>query len=152
MPVLQDARHETFAKLVATERKSALQAYQQAYECSAETAQTNAWRVREYEGINARITELSGQITEKAVLSAIDRREWLAKLVTTPAEQIDGSSPLCNGLKPMKDGRMQVLIPDKLTALKLDALLSGDLAQANTQELKIGIFQAGDGTVAVQIG
>lgn len=139
--------------MLIAEGKQGSTAYQIAYpDSTPDAAKVSASRLLTNPNVWSRIGHLKGKITQGNVLSAIDRREWLAKLVTTPAEQIDGSSPLCNGLKPMKDGRMQVLIPDKLTALKLDALLSGDLAQANTQELKIGIFQAGDGTVAVQIG
>lgn len=154
MPVhlpLDNQQWEAFARQIAS-GKSNTEAYTLAYGATGDVAKSNGCRLLTNAYVSDRVAWLKQQNTGKTVLSAIERREWLAKLVNTPAQDIDGSSPLCNGLKPGKDGQVQVLIPDKLAALKLDALLSGDLAQAQGgQELKIGIFNTGDGNVSVSI-
>lgn len=142
---IENVRHEEFARLIF-EGKNGTEAYRKAFpDSSYETAMSGASTILRYPKISARIAFLQSKTAEKSVLSAIERREWLADLVRTPADRINGSSPLCAGVKPLKDGQVQYLVPDKVAALKLDALLSGDLAQAGAVEVKIAIFQAGGG-------
>jgi hypothetical protein len=111
---------------------SSVEAYQMAYAVSKEAAESHAHRLGDNGGITARIAELRGETSKATVLTAIERREWLSSLVRTPASQIGPDSPLCNGIEYTQDGTPKYKIPCKLTALKLDALLSGDLKEGQT--------------------
>jgi hypothetical protein len=127
MPVLEDQTHERFCQLVL-KGKSDTAAYMEAYGVSQDSAQSNAWRVREYEGVKHRLAELFGKLEEKTVLSLVEKRRYLADVVRTEIGKVDEHSPLCQSVKYGKDG-VEYKMPGKLEALKLDAMLAGELQE-----------------------
>lgn len=137
--VLVEQRHERFAQLVATEGKSDILAYQEAYECSYEVANTNAWRLRGNEGISARIRDLQTLAAAGKVLSLIEKREFLASVVRTPIGEVTEKSVLCQSFK-LSDDTIEYKMVDKLTALKLDALLAKELGEGNPFGVAVNVL------------
>ena len=70
-----------------------------------------------------------------AFLTASERREYLARIVRTPIGLVNEQSDLCQYAEFTEQGR-KIKMPDKLTALKLDAQLCGDL---NANETTVNI-------------
>ena len=72
------------------------------------------------------------------VLSLAEKRSFLADVVRTPIGKVDINDKLACGVR-YRDGEMQELkMPDKISALKLDAMLAGELAERNPQ-INIGL-------------
>jgi hypothetical protein len=130
MPLLEQ-RRERFCQLV-TSGKSDLAAYQEAYQCDYATAQSNAWRLRENEGVVDRIQALQSRIEDKTVLTLIEKRRFLAQVVRTPIGEVDEQSPLCQEVTYDDKGGMKRKMVGKLEALKLDAMLAKELGDAST--------------------
>ena len=68
MPILQNARHERLAQLVASGKHSDMEAFKQAGYAD-ESAHQNACRLRANESVAARIEELRARNAEKCQLS-----------------------------------------------------------------------------------
>jgi phage terminase small subunit len=67
------------------------------------------------------------------VLSLAEKRSFLADIVRTPVGKVDINDKLAQGVR-YRDGEMQELkMPDKISALKLDAQLAGELVEKSTQ-------------------
>jgi phage terminase small subunit len=67
------------------------------------------------------------------VLSLAEKRSFLADIVRTPIGKVDINDKLAQGVR-YRDGEMQELkMPDKISALKLDAQLAGELVEKSTQ-------------------
>jgi phage terminase small subunit len=67
------------------------------------------------------------------VLSLAEKRSFLADIVRTPVGKVDVNDKLAQGVR-YKDGEMiELKIPDKISALKLDAQLAGELVEKSTQ-------------------
>lgn len=133
---LENQRHERFARLVATKGKSDVEAYQEAYECDYQAALSSAYRLRDNVGIVSRIVQLQAAGASKDVLSLLEKREFLAKVVRTPIGSVTEHDPLCQEVKYGKGGEVTRKMPSKLEAIKLDALLAKEL---------------GDGSVVVNV-
>ena len=72
------------------------------------------------------------------VLSLAEKRSFLADVVRTPVGKVDIGDKLAQGVR-YRDGEIQELkMPDKISALKLDAQLAGELHESKT-ELNIGL-------------
>ena len=69
VPILNSSRHERFAQLVASGKYSDMEAFRQAG-YSASSAQQNAHRLSENEGVKARTEELRARNSEKCQLSS----------------------------------------------------------------------------------
>ena len=67
------------------------------------------------------------------VLSLAEKRSFLADIVRTPIGEVDVANKLAQGVR-YKDGEMvELKMPDKISALKLDAQLAGELIENKTQ-------------------
>lgn len=73
---------------------------------------------------NPQPEKLQAASAEDAVMSRRDKLEYLTKAILTPANQIDGSSPLCQRVK----SNGEVCMVDKLRALELLARLQREFA------------------------
>lgn len=132
---LKNQKHEKFAQLVA-DGASALDAYKKAYHCSMEAAAKNAWRLRENEGVKARVSELQEKAADNTVMSIAEKRRFLAEIKRTPIGLVDEKSALCQSYevvvmdggddKPSGELR-KIKMPDKLKAIELDSKLAGEL-------------------------
>ncbi len=151
MPVLDNQRHERFAQLVATKGKNDLQAYQEAFECDYEAAQSSAYRMRENVGILNRIKQLQEAAAGKSVLSLAEKRAFLAQVVRTPIGEVDERSTLAQSLKVSKDGDREIKMVGKLEALTLDAKLAGELVQHSTLDVRLGVFGPTDGRPVIDV-
>jgi|ERR1043166_8883926 hypothetical protein len=104
MPILTNPKHEKFAQLVAT-GKSDVAAYQEVYGGSQINAKRNAHRVKENEGVSARITELQKKADKSTLLTMQQRRELLREIADNRAAKN----------------------ADRIAAILADAKLSGEL-------------------------
>jgi hypothetical protein len=67
------------------------------------------------------------------VLSLAEKRSFLADIVRTPIGEVDVNTKLAQGVR-YKDGEMiELKMPDKISALKLDAQLAGELTESKMQ-------------------
>jgi hypothetical protein len=131
---LDNPRHEKFARYVA-QGLSDSESYRKAFDCSIECAYSNAWLIRENEGVQARIKYLLTQSAQKLVLTLAEKRAFLRDAVLTSVGTVDESSPLAQSVETeelqskddIKIVRKKVKIVDKLKALELDAKLAGEL-------------------------
>jgi hypothetical protein len=144
MPALDNPRHERWCQLVATPKRDGsvmtdTEAYQLAYGASLENAKTNAWTLRDNQGLQARIKELQAPLEVKRVLSMSEKREFLASVVRTPIGNVDETSPLAQSVKYSGDGGKEIKMPGKLEALKLDAQLAGELTDRGESLTMINI-------------
>lgn len=76
---LKNQKHEAFCQRVV-KLDSDVQAYRQAFKCSEKNAITNAYRLREIEGIQKRITELQQRSASKTTMTVTERREIAAEI------------------------------------------------------------------------
>ena len=76
---LKNQRHESFCQHVA-KLESDVAAYQKAFKCSRASAEANASRMRENEGIQRRIAELQRASATAATLTIQERREIAAEI------------------------------------------------------------------------
>lgn len=72
------------------------------------------------------------------VLSLAEKRSFLADVVRTPIGKVDVNDKLAQGVRYMKGEMVELKIPDKISALKLDAQLAGEL-QERSPEINIGL-------------
>jgi hypothetical protein len=85
MAVLSNSKYERFAQLVA-KGVSDIEAYTSAGYSKA-SARSNASRLRENEGVSARIKELISTIAERVVTAEIRRRSWRVQILQA---RVDG--------------------------------------------------------------
>ncbi len=161
MPVLQNPKHERFAQLAAL-GNSDTAAYRKAFKCKQSTAETNAYRLREIEGVAERIADLQEMAAAKTVMSLTEKRQYLADIVRACPSEIDGDSPLCQGVEYTVSGgvrgrlrrgnadrgneetepevkTVRVKLPDKLKAIELDAKLAGELKGDNGTQVSLTV-------------
>lgn len=148
MPALDNPRHERFCQLVAALKpdgtvRSDMEAYQLAYGCDIEQAHSNAWRLKADEGVNKRISELKQPILDKFALTMEESLQFLAKVVRTPAGEVDENHILAQSVKRSPEGAVtEVKMPAKLEALTLNAKLQGWLTDKTETTIRLGIFTA----------
>ena len=78
MPILSNPKYEKFAQLVVG-GMSASEAYTKVIGCSVSSGQKNAWRMKENEGVVARITELQAKSERKAEITRAEVLTFLKK-------------------------------------------------------------------------
>ena len=80
--------------------------------------------------------KVAKEAEEKAVLTGIERRQFLASVVRTPIGQLDENSPLVQSIerRTTPDGgeSVKLTMSDKLKAAELDAKLTGELSNGGT--------------------
>ena len=72
------------------------------------------------------------------VLSLAEKRSFLADVVRTPIGGVDVNNKLASGVRYMKGEMVELKMPDKISALKLDAQLAGELVESKSQ-VNIGL-------------
>lgn len=151
MPVLDNPRHEKFAQLVAKGGISDLRAYMAALDANEESANTNAWRLREDEGISARIRELQERAADKVVLSMAERRAFLARVVRANLTSFDfeRDGDLLQELQEERIGddrgeilKRKIKLPGKRECVMDDARLAGELKETIAVEPKGSLEEA----------
>lgn len=126
------ARHRQFAELVAN-GESPPRAYERVgFSARGASAQTGASRLLAQPYVRDYLKKIQADVVEKskfaAVLSIIEKREFLAAVVRGAIGAVDEKSPLCQSLKVTNQGR-SIKMPDKLRAIELDAKLAGELKE-----------------------
>ena len=121
MPILQNARHERFAQLVASGKYSDMEAFKQAG-YSASSAQQNAHRLSENEGVKARIAELKGRNAEKCEMAREQAVQYLVEILKTPIGEVTADHRLAQSYDA-KSGKIE--LPNKLGAMQLLAKMCG---------------------------
>jgi len=93
-------------------------------------ADVYARRVLRKPYIQEYVDELKGRLADRAqesmFLSLDEKRRFLAKVVRTPVDEVDETSPLAQEVKYLPDGSVHVKTPDKQRAIELDARLMGE--------------------------
>jgi hypothetical protein len=92
MPILQNARHERLAQLVASGKHSDMEAFKQAGYAD-ESAHQNACRLRANESVAARIEELRARNAEKCQLSRDEAVQYLVEILKTSHRRSNRRSP-----------------------------------------------------------
>jgi phage terminase small subunit len=134
MPVLKNARHERFAQYVASGMTGA-KAYKKVYRCGQVTAENNSVRLRGYELVSTRITELMERAAAKTVLSMQERRAFLADVVRADMAQFDPKThgrliqEITEEVKPDGTIKRKFKLPGKRECIMDDAKLAGDLVE-----------------------
>ena len=121
MPLLQNARHERFAQLVASGKHSVMEAFKQAG-YSDESAHQNACRLRANESVAARIEELRARNAEKCQLSRDEAVQYLVEILKTPIGEVTADHRLAQSYDA-KTGKIE--LPNKLGAMQLLAKMCG---------------------------
>jgi hypothetical protein len=103
--------------------KSASGAYRQ---CGAngKNADVHAARLMVNDGICKRVAELKAAQSQKSELSRDQVREFLTKVILTPAGKVDEQSRLCQSYKVTPDVR-EIRMSDKLRAIEQLVKLCG---------------------------
>ena len=121
MPILQNARHERFAQLVASGKHSDIEAFKQAGYAD-ESAHQNACRLRANESVAARIEELRARNAEKSQLSRDEAVQYLVEILKTPIGEVTAEHRLAKSCDA-KSGKIE--LPNKLGAMQLLAKMCG---------------------------
>lgn len=139
-------REEKFCLLMVGGEMSQGDAYTKAGYKTAnkKVAASLGHRMLKKEHISRFIMTLRRQIAReeigKTLLTTLERRQFLALAVRTPAGLVDENSPLAQSMRKRTrttrgdigeeiiEEIVEVKMPDKLQALKLDAILSGELS------------------------
>ncbi len=129
---LRNARHEAFVLRVIV-GESASNAYAKSYGAKGRSAEANGPRLMRNDSIRQRLAWLQNRAASIAVMTAIQKREYLARVVLTPISQVDEESDLCQHFKRTVDGVCSMAMPDKLRAIELDSQLTGDLPTSRHQ-------------------
>ncbi len=134
---LSNAQHEAFAREIASGR-NATQAYLNVYgtkNCPSgsdrpsgpdrRAAATGGSRLLRRKPIADRIKAIQEAGAAGVALELREIHAFLARVVRTPAGHVTPSSDLCTRVKHTRDGHIDVSMPDKLAAIRLDAKLQG---------------------------
>ena len=114
MPILQNARHERFAQLVASRKHSDMEAFRLVG--YSETGKGNAARLRDNESVAARIEELRARNAEKCQLSRDEAVQYLVEILKTPISEVTAGHRLAQSYDA-KTGKVE--LPNKLGAMQL---------------------------------
>jgi hypothetical protein len=134
---LPNAQHEAFAREIAYGR-NATQAYLNVYgtkNCPSgsdrpsgpdrRAAATGGSRLLRRKPIADRIKAIQEAGAAGVALELREIHAFLARVVRTPAGHVTPASDLCTRVKHTRDGHIDVSMPDKLAAIRLDAKLQG---------------------------
>lgn len=139
-------REEKFCLLMVSGEMSQADAYKKAgFQCKNKASgSANANRLLKKDKAARYIMALRRQIEREAIgktlLTTLERRQFLAEAVRTPAGLVDENSRLAQSYRKRTrtvrgdigeeiiEEIVEVKMPDKLQALKLDAILAGELS------------------------
>jgi phage terminase small subunit len=71
------------------------------------------------------------------VLSLAEKRSFLADVVRTPVGEVDVGNKLAQGVRYREGEMVELKMPDKISAVKLDAQLAGELIE-KPQQINVG--------------
>lgn len=113
------------------------EAYCRAYpKASRETARRNGSALLTKADVKAEIARLRAKADEKAgsaVLTLVEKRRFVARLVRAKVADLPPDSDLFNSVKRSKDG-IEFRLPDKLRAIELDNDLAGEGSEAGAND------------------
>lgn len=139
MPALKNARHERFAQAYAV-NSNASEAWRKAGG-KGDNANVLGSKWLAKVSIKARVEELRAKADTKAeastVLSILEKREFLARVLRTPIGEIDHKSDLCQErtfIEGQEETSVKIKMPDKLKAIQLDNDLAVDGAEAGANK------------------
>lgn len=116
--------------MLASKGESDLSAYKQAFKCTRDVAISNAWRMREIEGILNRIAFMQRASQSETHLSMKERRDFLARAVRARLHEIDmeKDGDLIQEIIDNEQGR-KIKLPGKRECIMDDAKLAGELIE-----------------------
>ncbi len=134
---LENRKWEAFALLVGSKAMSAAAAYRKGYPAADRaTAETKGPALARKGLVRVRIAWLRSEASkrlktraEAVVMTIAEKREFLAKVVRTPAGKVAKGSQLCQEWSEGEHG-VKLKMPDKLAAIRLDNDLAGDGSEA----------------------
>jgi hypothetical protein len=88
-------KHERFAELVAAGMPDTEAYIQSGCGKTEASALKNAWRVRDIEGVKAKIAELTAPKSAELERTKKENLQWLTDCIVTPISAIGPDSPLC---------------------------------------------------------
>ena len=139
-------REEKFCLLMVSGEMSQADAYKKAgfKTTNKASGSANANRLLKRDNVARYVLALRRQIEREAIgktlLTTLERRQALAQIWRTPAGLVDENSPLAQSYRrrtrtvrgeigeEIIEEIVEVKMPDKLQALKLDAILAGELS------------------------
>lgn len=149
-------RQRKFAELIAG-GAPAETAYIEAYpRCRAEaTAARESGRLLELPEIvtaikTAREAKAGGE-ESKLVMTTMERRKFLARIIRTAPSEVTESDPVCQSYK-VTDKTHEVKMPCKLRALELDAKLAGELKEQPAARGEITVVVSSGTLPSLQTG
>ena len=139
MPALKNARHEAFAQAYAIDR-NASKAFRTAGGKGNKPNVQGSKLVSRPE-IKARVEELRAKADakseEKTVLTILEKRQFLARVLRTPLGEITRDSDLCQEwslTEGEKTTSERLKMPSKLEAIKIDNDLAVEGAEAGANK------------------
>lgn len=140
MPALKNIKHETFAQAYAVSGNAAA-AWVKATKGKKTHSDANGAKWAVISSIKARVAELRAKadaLSEAStVLTILEKRQFLARVVRTPVGEIDHSSDLCQErtyIEGQEETSVKIKMPDKLRAVQLDNDLAVDGAEAGANK------------------
>lgn len=105
--------------------------------CTDASADTQASRMLKNDKVISYLAELNNELKTDAVMSKIERMEWLSKVIRTPISKVDGSSDLCQEIQVDVNGE-KIKMPSKLGAIaelnKMDGAYEPEKKQISFEE------------------
>jgi hypothetical protein len=128
---LDNPRHETFARLVGNNEVNAdWKAYQIAYGCSRESAESQAFQLRKDLGISRRVAWFLSQAATASTMNMRERRERLARIVRANVTKLDLEADGDLVQEITHDGEtgaiVKIKLPGKRECIETDAKLAGE--------------------------
>ncbi|MDB6172075.1 MAG: Terminase small subunit [Chthoniobacteraceae bacterium] len=124
--------------LTATE--AYLAAYPKASRRGAEVCGSRLLRNVEVSAEIARMRAVAEKMAGSAVLTLMEKRIFLARVVRAVISQLAADSDLWQSIKRTKDG-IEFRLPDKLRAIELDNNLAGTGSEADANDALAGLLQ-----------
>lgn len=123
---------------------TATEAYKAAYpRSSAKAAESSASALLRNPKITEEIQRLRDLATEKAgsaVLTLMEKRMFVARLVRAKVGELEHDSDLWNSIKRTDTG-IEYRLPDKLKAIELDNDLAGEGSEAEGKDALAGLLE-----------
>lgn len=131
MAELNNARHEKFAQCLAngmSQRKAYREAFPKSEKWKDETVDARASELKKNSKVLVRLKELGAQASSKAIMSAVERKEWLTEIIKS------GEQDMKDRLKALDIlNRMEGAYIDKV---EVGGQINNPMAGLTTEELK----------------
>lgn len=131
MAELNNARHEKFAQCLAnglSQRKAYREAFPKSEKWKDETVDARASELKKNSKVLVRLKELGEKASSKAIMSAVERKEWLTEIIKSNEQD-------------MKDRLKAVDILNRMEGAYIDKVevggqINNPMAGLTTEELK----------------